>query len=256
MDRLLVVKLEAVGCRAEALLNGIPLAQARDGQAPVLVPAHEYTVAGTNRLELRVTPPEPGTPVRPGERAHAQVRVLLPRIGHPIHEDSSRTLGQLDWVDQAHTAPVQASSLSLPVSFPRWRWLDAPVVEPTPSVHTLVSAFLQAVVKDLAAGNADRLVQASRLRTEELAIAYQRDPRAQAQRWRSHLQALHAAGPLAFEPPGGAGLVLRPLAGGRLLDCLGPHAQPALRTTPDAQGQSHAFALRVAVLEGQVHVLR
>lgn len=256
MERLLVVKLQAVGCHAEVLLNGIPVARAGGMDASVHVPVHEYTLAGSNRLELQVLPQGGATPAGQGERAHAHVRMLLPRIGHAVHEDVARTVGQIDWVDEPDARPLLADSLSLPVSFPRWRWLDAPVLDPSPAVQALVLDFLKVVAKDLAAGETDRFMQATRLRTDELALAYQRDPAEQVQRWRTQWLALHAAGPLAFEPLDAAALVLRPIAGGRLLDCLDPQGQPALRTVPDAERTSHAFALRVTVLEGQVHVLR
>ena len=61
MERLLVAKLEVHDCEAELRLNGIPLARADAARPRVVVPVHEYTVAGTNRLELVLWPP-PATP--------------------------------------------------------------------------------------------------------------------------------------------------------------------------------------------------
>ena len=273
MERLLVIKLDALGCEAEALLNGLPVARVDPLRPRAIVPVHEYTLAGANQLELVVWPYPAQAPVQaPGQLPKvaeprlsdglrsAHLRVLLPRIGSPADEGTARTLGQLDWAPaegETYNAPLTLSQeVTLPVSFPRWRWLDAPVVEPTPTQHALVLAFLQAVEKDLAAGEPDRFLNAARLRTEEIATAYQRQPAEETQRWREHLLKLHAAKSLVFKPLAAESLVLRPIAGGRLLECVSSDGGPALATEPDAQGRRFALPLRVTAVEGKVYVLR
>jgi hypothetical protein len=269
MDRLLAVKLDAAGCEAEVRLNGVPLARANAARPSVIVPVHEYTVSGSNRLELVVWPPQPlaaGTPVPPpvpltadGLQA-AAARILLPRIGGAIHESSARTLAQLDWAPSAGTkyeAPVTLSEdVSLPVSFPRWRWLEA---RPHPAPSTLqpqALALVQALAQDLARGDADRFVATVRLRTEEIALAYQRRAEDEAARLRSDLVALHAAGKASWVVPEAEALWLHPVAGGRLLECLDPAGGPALHTAPDDLGQTRALPLRLGAVEGNLYVLR
>jgi hypothetical protein len=269
MERLLVVKLDAVDCEAEVRLNGIPLARVAAARPRAIVPAHEFTMAGNNRLELIIwprpatTPDKPALPPEPrvsDGRRSAHVRILLPRIGSPADEGTARTLAQLDWAPperEAYQAPVLLSQdITLPVSFPRWRWMDAPVSELTPAMHASALAFIQAVATDLMAGDVDRFVAATRLRTEELALAYQRRPEDETARWRAHLLALHAAKAFKFKELTAEGLVLRPLAGSRLYECLDPEGQPALRTEADAQGTRHGLPLRVTLVEGKVYVLR
>jgi hypothetical protein len=269
MERLLVIKLDAIDCEAELRLNGIPLARVDAARPRAIVPAHEYTMAGNNRIELVVwprpaaTPDKPALPLEPrvsDGRRSAHVRILLPRIGSPADEGTARTLAQLDWGPperEAYQAPVTLSQdVTLPVSFPRWRWMDAPVSELSPVMHASALAFVQAVAQDLMAGEVDRFVAATRLRTEEIAIAYQRRPEDETVRWREHLLALHAAKVLKFKELAAEGLVLRPLAGGRLYECLDPEGQPVLRTEPDAHGTQHGLPLRVTLVEGKVYVLR
>jgi len=272
MERLLVIKLEALGCEAEAVINGMPVARVHPLCPKAIVPVHEYTLAGANRLELVIWPfpanavSSPSVPrptaeprVSDGQRS-ARLRVLLPRIGSPADEGTARTLGQLDWAPpeaETYNAPLSLiQDVTLPVSFPRWRWLDAPVVEPTPALHALALAFLQAVAKDLAAGELERFLAAARLRTEEIATAYQRQPLEETQRWREHLLKLHAAQSLVFKPLEASSLVLRPVAGGRLMDCLSTDGGAALATEPDKQGRRFGFPLRVTAVEGKVYVLR
>lgn len=267
MERLLVVKLEAVDCEAEVLLNGIPLGRADAARSRIVVPAHEFTLAGENRLELVVWPaPLAGAPPVPPKKTVADGRrtadawILLPRQGQAADETQVRSLAHLSWAPPAgetYTAPVAlGETLHLPVNFPRWRWLDAPVLDVTPTVHAQVLAFVQAVAVALARGDTTPLLAAARLRLEELASAYLMPPAELVQRWQDRLRQLHADGALGFEPIADDALLLRPVAGGRLVECLNAEGQPALTAAPDAQGHVLQLPLRVTVVEGKVYALR
>ena len=269
MERLLVIKLDALDSEAEVRLNGIPLARVNAARTRATVPVHEYTMAGTNRLELVVWPhpaataADPALPTLPcvadGKRA-AVARILLPRIGSAIDETAARSLAQLEWAPAAgekYDAPLTLTlDVVLPVSFPRWRWMEAPPAEATPALAAQALAFVQAMAQDLAGGVTERFMTATRLRTEELAIAYQRRPEDETQRLRDHLLALHAAARLPFLPVQAEGFVLRAVAGGRLFECLDVAGQPALSTAVDAQGRSLALPLRVAFVDDKLYVLR
>ena len=270
MERLLVIKLDAQGCEAEAWLNGIPLARVNAARPRAIVPIHEYTLAGANRIEMVVWPKPAAAPDKPplppqalvsDGKLTAQLRILLPRVGNVADESTARTLAQLDWAPpkgQAYEAPVSLSQeIPLPVSFPRWRWLDAPLVEPTPALQQAALALLQGFAEGLARGEVDGFLAATRFRTEELALAYQRPAEEALSRLRNHLAARSAAAQgLAFLPLEPDGLVLRRLAGGRLLECLDASGRAALRTAADAQGQTQIFPLRLAAVEGKLYVLR
>lgn len=269
MERLLVIKLEAQGCEAEAILNGVPLARANAARERVILPVHEFTLAGNNRLELviwprpAVVPEKPALPPEPRTsdgKLSAHVRILLPRMGQQIEESTSRTLGQLDWQPQtglAYEAPLSLSQdVSLPVSFPRWRWLDAPPAEPSAALMQQVVEFIQGIATDLTAGVTDSFLAATRWRTEELAVAYQRRAEDETERIRRHLLSLHAAGRLIFQPLDASKFALRRIAGGRLLECLDACGAHALQTVPDELGQTVMLALRIAVLEKKIYVLR
>ena len=270
MDRLLAVKLDTTGCEAEVRLNGVPLGRADAARPSLIVPVHEYIVSGSNRLELVAWPPQvlpagaaappPVPPLTSDGLQGATVRILLPRIGGAIHESSARTLAQLDWAPPAGTryeAPATLSEdVSLPVSFPRWRWLEARPHPAPAALHPQALALLQALAQDLARGDVDRFIAAVRLRTEEIAHAYQRRPEDEAARLRSDLLALHAAGRAAWVPPAAEALWLHPIAGGRLLECLDPAGGPALHTEPDALGQTCALPLRLGAVDNNLYVLR
>jgi hypothetical protein len=269
IERLLVLKLDAVDCAAEALLNGVPIARADAARPRVIVPVHEYTVAGANRLEMviwprPVAPPQGDSPAATSLTANgkqaAQVRMLLPRLGNTIDEASARTLAHLEWAPAAglaYEAPLTLRlDMTLQVNFPRWRWLDAPAATPTPALQQQALTLMQQMARDLSAGNVESFVSAARLRTEELAVAYQRDAADETARLRAYLSEQFAGGHMAWAPMEPDGLCLRSMADGRLLECLDLAGLPMLRTLADASGRSLALPLRLAAVEGRLYVLR
>ena len=149
-------------------------------------------------------------------------------------------------------------TVKLPIDFPRWRWRDVPPVADTAALVPQALAFVQGLALGLARGDPEPLVQSARLRFEELAQAYQRNLVDDVGRFRVHLQQLHAASPLKPVMPKAGALLLRPLAGGRLLECLTPAGQPVLQSPLGAAagGGQIAWPLRLAMIEGRFYVLR
>ena len=265
MERLMVVKLDGQGCTAEAWLNGLPVARVTPLAPLSVVPVHEAALAGANRLELVVGPDAgaAGAAALLQTAPHAmaaQAHLLLPRIGHTIDEGQSRTLARLEWACAAGdpvTLPARRiQETELQIRFPRWRWIDAPVVQPTPALVQEAHAFVASIARDLARGQTESFLAATRLRTEELAIAYQRSPESEAVRLREWLDQMYASSCLAWQPLAPDEMKLRPLAGGRLLDCVGGDGRAALTTVPDKTGNSLALPLKLSVVEGRFYVLR
>lgn len=265
MDRLLVLRLRSAGVAAEAWLNGVPLLRTPRTGGDACLPVHEFVVAGANQLELLLEPPPPGpavaatpAPVFGDGQACANVALLLPRIGQPAADHSARVLGQIGWVSpdgELWRPPLQlAESVDIPVRFPRWRWLDAPKVTEPDALRAAAATWLQDQAVALARGDAEALVTAAKLRFEELALAYQRQPPDDVARWRSRVQLLHAQ-KLRPELPTPESLWLRPVAEGRLLDCLGLDGLPALRCQrPD--GSRLYWPMRLAAVERRLYPLR
>lgn len=269
IERLLVLKLDAVDCEAEAWLNGIPLARAHPGRPRVVLPVHEYTTTGENQLALMVWPypaamasekAPPQQRVTASGRASAHLRLLLPRTGKLADEGHARTLGQIDWAPdagQAHLAPLPLDqTLNLPINFPRWRWLDAPAIDNSSELQALVAEQTALWARQLAERQPDAFMAALRLRIEEIAAAYQRDARTEHERLRSHLIALSEARRLDWLPLESAGLLLRRVARGRLFECLRADGSPWLSTKPDSDGRQLAWPLRLTAMEGRLYVLR
>jgi hypothetical protein len=264
MERLLVLRLQTQAVCAEVSLNGVPLARTTAAMPVLTLPIHEFTVAGDNLLELVIQPPPVGSApvaepwISDGQRG-ASLRLLLPRSGQLAHPQNARTLAQIDWapaadevVELPHTL---RQTVTLPISFPRWRWLDAPVVADAPAQAAAAATYLQGLALGLARGDPEPLVLATRLRLEELAQAYQRNLADDVGRLRLQVQQWHRQQPLKPPMPTTDTLRLRPVAGGRLLECLAADGEPVLRSEL-AGGAQARWPLRLALIEGRFYVLR
>ena len=266
MDRILMLQLESVGCAAEVFLNGMPVAALGLTGGRVSLAVHEYTLTGKNELVLIAGAGVPGQPVPAQPRiatqaTWARARLVLARQGQAAGDANARVLASLEWAapeGKTYEAPArQPRKVDLPVNFPRWRWLDAPVVGINPAVQRQIAEFLQQLALALALGDPEPLLAASKLRFDELALAYQRDAAEGVQRFREHLQRLYAAKALKIVPPTIDELVLRPVRDGRLIECLTPLGGPALRTQNEApEAGNHAWPIRLAMVEGRIYVLR
>lgn len=266
MERLLVLDLECGGCAAEASLNGMPVAALGSTGGRATLAVHEFTLAGRNQLTLVVGAALAGQQVASQPRVAigptwARVRLVLIRQGQSSADANARVLGAVEWAAQEGKTYESPSTLSrdvdLPVSFPRWRWFDAPAIGMSAAVQRQVLEFLQQLALELAHGNADPLLSAAKLRFDELALAYQRPAAEGVQRFRDHLQQLYAAKALKVVPPVAEEVVLRPIVEGRLVECLTPLGGPVLRTQNETPGMGeHAWPLRLAMVEGKIYVLR
>jgi len=263
MERLLLLRLRSAGGAAEARINDIAVARTPAGGGEIGVPVHEYLLEGGNDITLVLDPVAPGQLAAPrllDAPLVASLRLLLPRIGHVGSESSARVLAELDHAlpaGEIHQPPSAVHrSVELPIKFPRWRWLDLPVIADPGAEQDTVARFAQALAISLAKGDADAFVQAARLRFEELALAYQRNAADLVARWRSRIQLLHATKSLQLVLPALPEVVLLPCAGGRLVECTNPGGEPILRTEPAADGSRQAWPIRVAVIDGHCHVMR
>jgi hypothetical protein len=268
MDRLLMLRLAATGCAAEVELNGMPVAAVGPAGGQACVPVHEYTLTGLNRLALVVEPPPwtqpPGQPPMPRIAASpisVTAELVLLRQGYAVADAGSRPLASVEWaLDAGHgfEAPTRVTKeVELPIRFARWRWLDAPPIALSPALRRQLLEFVQGLSASLGRGDPEPLLDAARLRFDEVSQAYQRTPAAEVQRFRDRLQALYVANALTMAAPTAETLVLRPVDKGQIVECLTPLGGPALRTAnPPTCAFQPAWPLRVAVVEGRVYVLR
>jgi hypothetical protein len=263
MERWLMLRLDAVGCAAEALVNGLPVARVGAAGGRVALAVHDYTMSGDNRVGLVIAPRLVGAALPPEPRVategmRASVVLALVQPGQAVTDPNARVLARQDWspaAGDAFDAPLALdATVALPVSFPRWRWLDAPAVPDSAATTRSVIAFVQQLASDFARGDPERYLTAARLRFDELALAYRRAANDLVQQFRDRMQAMYAAKALIVVPPAAGETQLRRVADGRLIECLGTTGEPALRTAPGPHGA--AWPLRVTVVENRIYVLR
>jgi len=272
MDRLMCLHVQTSGEPVEVLVNGVPVLALPAGVGSQSITVHEYLQNGSNRITLVIAPPPvalavsaPNAPAQPrmaARAAQARARLVLLRQGKSLADEAVRVLAEVAWaVEEGNSfdAPTAVhQDLELPVGFPRWRWLDAPVLTPGPQDRQTVLAAVQRIAFDLSRGNPDSFLAACRLKLEEVDQAYQRAAGDGAAALREQVQQLWQAGTLAtLQPPTTDELLLRVVAGGRLLECLNPMGAPVLSSqNDDVTPGNMAWPLRLTLIEGKVYVLR
>lgn len=269
MERLMMLRLEARGTPVEAHLNGLCVARLGSAGGVLTLPVHEYTVSGKNRMAFVAgllpggqTAGAPKPRISRGDVA-VSMKLALCHQGQSPEDANARVLSQLTWVpgrNETHNWPFTfTQDVDLPVTFPRWRWLDSPPTQVDAALELQVLTLLQALAIDFQRGDAEAFLTLSRLRTEELALAYQRTPQACAQAIRDHLQQQFEAGTLGTVlPPEPGSFQLRLLAQGRLIEPIMPDGSPVLRTMPEKTSKElqTRWPLRLAHVEGKLYVLR
>jgi hypothetical protein len=272
MDRLMCLHVQTSGEPVEVHVNGVPVLALPPGAGSQSVTVHEYLQNGSNRISLVVAPlpvaqavAAPNAPAQPrmaSRPAQARARLVLLRQGKSLADEAVRVLAEVNWAVEegaSFEAPTAVhQDLELPVGFPRWRWLDAPVLNPGPQDRNTVLALVQRIAFDLSRGNPESWLTACRLKLEEVDQAYQRAAGHGAAALRDQVQQLWQAGVLAtLQPPTAETLLLRVVAGGRLLECLNPIGAPVLSTLNDEASLANiAWPLRLTLIEGNVYVLR
>jgi hypothetical protein len=266
MDRVILLCLQTQGCAAEVRLNDFPVCRATSGSKKVFLPVHEYVLAGMNLITLTIDPVESHLAKRRPEpkiasgNVSASLQMFLCHVGQLACGQPSRVLTELDWAaadGEIYRAPLVVSGeVSLPIKFPRWRWLDAPEILNIEAARPLVTEFLQNLVVDLIGGKVDSFLAASRLRLDELALAYQRPVADLAVQLRSRMQLMHAQKTLKLLMPLHDEIRLVPCANARLVDCVGAAGEPVLRTMAGPDGSSASWPTRIAIVNGQCLILR
>lgn len=174
MDRLMCLHVQTSGEPVEVHVNGVPVLGLPAGVGSQSVTVHELLQNGSNRISLVVAPPPiaqavaaPNAPAQPrmaSRPAQARARLVLLRQGKSLADEAVRVLAEVHWAVEegnAFEAPATVhQDLELPVAFPRWRWLDAPLLNPGPPDRQTVLALLQRIAFDLSRGNPDTLLAA------------------------------------------------------------------------------------------------
>jgi hypothetical protein len=272
------------GYDAEVFLNGAPILSAvRAYSCIALPPVSEWVVEGENVLSVVVEggdhidpPPEDGSedgeqttappPPRPGEEPLLRVALCRGELGEIVEPGQENELVALEWVPPPRGAdepPLELpheEHVTIDLSHPwgTWAWESAPAFdfETDPTAVLDIIRFLADLHAALAAGRLDPLLDASRVKFDEVAPCYDMDPGQARAR-------LGAAWPEITKPAGWqlapfdeSDLDLRLCCGGRVIEPRTLFGEPVLRQAEELDEQRWTMPLFVAHVGGQLAIVR
>ena len=268
-DWMIHYELRLEGCIAEVWLNDIPLARVDGTQMAVHTRvAHGYLLSGANQIEIVAAPGATPAQARTGQSASALspaakafARVVRYKVGDFTDENSGQTLlgcrlGENNVPSLNPGLPTIARGRGeVSVPFPRWAWLDAPVLA-LEKVQPEIVALVKKVHEAFARGQPDEVLALMAACHAETAICL---PAWTADELRADLaetiRAIPASG-ARMRPLDEANFDLRLCAGGRLVECIGKDWQPLIQRGPDASGATFSFRMFVGKHKGRWAILR
>lgn len=268
MTPILHVEMQVTRCDARFLVNDIPVGTLRHRLSGYqALPIHEYLVQGQNtlRIERLDAPPlpapgdEPAAPDPDGPPG-ARLSVAGYEVGMTPGQDKGRVTSLLEFKSlNASGQAVNAADGRFDLAnWPmRWSWQALTVLDwQSPQARRAVFQFLQVFGQHFKAGDASAIGAALLPKMTDYCQAYGLNLRAEIAELNGRM-ARRAADP-SFEmlPLAEVDLVLRPCAGGRLVDCLVASGEPAIRWKDARVGNRGAIALRLGSAAQRLLVYR
>lgn len=261
MDKTLLLRASVKGQDALLSLNGMVLARLHDGRE-LLLPIHEYVQSGENRIQVTVLP---GVSKNPDhalitQDCSATVWVELQKDRGPDVLVQPHVLFELNVSFQRgqrlRKNRLLDSTVDLPVSFPRWRYLDV-----LPSTHSandvvLIEDFLLNLLAQIKAGKTTALLPFFTIRNRELAAAYGLDPQHVHGDFAAHLNHLCVHAELLESTLDPQCWQVQCVRQSPVHALLGKNLEPLLQWKCSLSGASLQLPMHVAVLGGEVFVLR
>lgn len=239
---------------AEARVNDIPVyRETTDNPAVLTIPIHEYLIEGENTLKLIATPEDPENP----EGFEARVRIARFEAGKPVGFSKGFGLADIAWSEDLKGSPV-ATAFEVTDPF-RWLWESAPVVELDSDVRATLDAYVIEVCDLYRDKDAKALLTELDLYFSDLAKAYPAplgapySPDEFLSDWQDVPQ------PWVVEPFTPSPANYRLVAGGRMVDCVGPDLKPLVRNKVEVDGtevDDFAMPMMVAFKAGKPVVVR
>lgn len=273
MNKILLLRATGREVSASVDLNGFPVMQISNtsvglggGEQMKSLSIHEYVLTGVNDLHWTINPwpvnegeNRPKRVSKPNKSMALNIQIILLSSGESGSEE--RVLFEHTWrpdLDKSIEFPfTEETTLDLPVKFPKWRWVDAPVIADNSENRKLAIDFYHEVLADLSVGSSERLEHYSQYRTEEIAIAYRISEAHLLQSSRDQIIKAYQQGGLELEPQPADAIFFRPIANGRLWELRTLTGDHLLSTPPLTAGhKALQVPIRIAIAEKKVYVLR
>jgi hypothetical protein len=261
MDKTLLLRACVHGQDALLSLNGMVLAKLHQDRE-LLLPIHEYVQSGENRIQVIVlseTLEDSGNPLLIQD-CHASVWVELQKDRGPDLLVQPRVLFELKSSFQRGQRlkknRLLDSRVDLPVSFPRWRYLDVLPSSCGTNDAILIEDFLLGILTQFKAGKVSELLPFFTVRNRELATAYGLDPQTVHADFMSHLKHLCTHAEMLESALDPQSWLVQCIRNSPVHALLGKNREPLLQWKCSLSGTNFQLPMHVGVLGGEVFVLR
>jgi len=261
MDKTLLLRASLHGHDAVLSLNGMVLGKLHDGRE-LLLPIHEYVQSGDNRIQVTVLQ---------DASSNSEQTVLSQDCSVTVHVELQKNRGP-DVLVQPHVLfELNASSqrgqrlkknrlldskVDLPVSFPRWRYLDLLPSTRGANDTELIEDFLVSLFAQIKATQVSSLLPYFTIRNRELACAYGLDPQLVFSDFAAHLKHCCTQAELLESAMDPQNWNLRCIRQSPVHALLGKNHEPLLQWKCCLSGTTLQLPMHVAVVGGEVFVLR
>lgn len=257
MDRTLLLRASVHGQDAVLNLNGMVLSKLHAGRE-LLLPIHEYVQSGENRIQVTVLPSADHALV--SRDCGATVSVELQKDRGPDVLVQPHVLFELNASFQRGQRVIKNrlldSTLDLPVSFPRWRYLDILPSAGGVNDSVLIEDFLLNLLALFKSVNASALLPFFSIRNRELASAYGLDPQQVHADFAAHVKQLCTHAEFLESTLDPQWWNVHCIRQSPVHALLGKNHEPLLQWKCSLTGAILQLPMHVAVLGGEVFVLR
>ena len=261
MDKSLLLRACVQGQDALLILNGMVLAKLTAGQE-LHLPVHEYIQSGENRIQVEAistTVQSSGKPIS-ACNTEAQVLVEIQKDRGPASFINANVLFKLQGSvlrgQRFNKNRVLDTRVDLPVSFPRWRYLDVMQSPADADDQERIQDFLLNLLTLFQGQKVSALLPYFSVRNREVATAYGLDLQQVHGNFASHLEQMcthYTLNDAALDP---TQWLVRPVRQSSIYALLNPEHQPLLQFNANQGGALHQWPMHVGVLGSEVFVLR
>lgn len=261
MDKSLLLRACVQGQDALLMLNGMVLAKLTAGQE-LRLPVHEYIQSGENRIQVEAISPAVQSGVTPLSVCDldAQVLVEIQKDRGPASFVNPNVLfklqGRVLRGQRLSKNRVLDTCVDLPVSFPRWRYLDVMQSPADADDQERIQDFLLNLFTLFQGQKVSALLPGFSVRNRELAAAYGLDLQQVHSSFASHLEHICKHYTLSDKALDPTQWLVRPVRQSSIYALLNPEHQPLLQFTANQGDALLQWPMHVGVLGSEVFVLR
>ncbi|WP_334118777.1 hypothetical protein [Limnobacter sp.] len=261
MDKSLLLRASVKGQDALLMLNGMVLGKLTVGQE-LRLPVHEYIQSGENRIQVEAISSTAQNGAKPLSACNvdAQVLVEIQKDRGPGSFVNANVLFRLQGSvlrgQRFNKNRVLDTRVDLPVSFPRWRYLDVMQSPADSDDQERIQDFLLKMLTLFQGQKVSALLPYFSVRNREVATAYGLDLQQVHSTFASHLEQMCTHCTLNDKALDPAQWLVRPVRQSSIYALLNPEHQPLLQFNANQSGTLHKWPMHVGVLGSEVFVLR